>query len=259
VATYTTRSEVAAFLVGALVLASLASLGARPASAASSTCGSGSKFVGVQLAVGQASSGDGVQSNMEARFPFLCSSISGERWSLGTVMISPCCQDAWAQIGWIRNTTLCCHRFFWQWKKDNLTAKTAYWGNPTVHTRYNFKVTRLASDGHLHMLYLNPDQTPPSNQAGWDPETNFDPYVEWDTRHMTVFAEVGHPGSDVAGTESAKASNVEILVRPRGGAWEDPSTWSTFNDRPCYYHRATINAYKSFNTWTDPLNHGTTC
>lgn len=254
-------AEVASFLAGVVLFTAFTWTFASKAEAASSTCGTGgSYFVGVQLAVQQSSNGDGVQSNVENRFPLLCTSTSAERFSLGTVMISRPDGTGWAQIGSIRNTTLCCHRFFWQWTRGTgFSVSTAYWGDPVLHQNTNFKVTRLAADGHLHMIYLNPDQTPPCNQAGFCPETDFDPSQSWGGQHLTAFAEVSHPGNDVNGSASAKADFASILVRPLGGGWQDPSTWSTFNDRPCYYHRGTVSQYTFFRTWTDPINHGTQC
>jgi hypothetical protein len=257
------RSEIAALIVGLTTVASLW-ITAGTAAAASSTCGThGNYFVVVIPQTQDGSNADGVQSNIEARSPALCSSVSTERFSLGTVLIGGNGgADGYAQIGWTRDTNLCCLRFFWQWQQsDGSTVHTGFWGSPSVGTRYNFKVTRLASDGLLHMNYLDPDQRPPCNQNGFCPETNFDPHSAWSGHHAEVFGEVNYPGNDMPGLAGAKAEFAQIQVRPLNTGWQNPaSTWLLqFNDRPCYWHLGDADQPVLLRTWTDPVNHGTFC
>lgn len=109
------------------------------------------------------------------------------------------------------------------------------------------------------MLYLNPDVTPPCNQAGFCPETNFDPHQAWTHQIASSFAETSRPGSDVAGTDSLRADYANIKVRPIDGGWQDANGWQGFNSRFCYYHQGNTDVAVHFVTWTEPLNHGTSC
>jgi hypothetical protein len=252
--------EVAAFLIGATFLATTIPLGST-AEAAASSCGaapSGNFHIGMYLESG--SELDGVQSDVEARDPALCPT-SADRFSLQSPMIYRSDGTGWAQIGVWNLTSLCCFRFMWQWKRgDSYGLNTGNWGTPDPFLRYNFKVTREASDGHLHMLYSDPDITPPCNQSGFCPETNFDPHSAWTQQLGTIFSETTHAGNDMAGTDSTRADYDDILVRSINGGWRNANSWSGIpNQRPCYWHRDTVTSLVHFRTWTDPINHGTTC
>jgi hypothetical protein len=255
------RTDFALLIVGVLFLTMLP----RVSQAASSSCGAqGNYFDGVNGLGDFSADADGVQSDIEARYPALCTGTA-TRFVLGTALIGsdqPSDINGWAQIGWILDTDLCCLRFFWQWAKDRpqTPLRTAFWGNPELYTRYNFKVTRLATDGHLHMLYLDPDIAPPCNQAGICPETSFDPHDAWPGfQDAQVFGEVSHPGMDMPGIDSNRADFAAILSRRPGGPWENPDAWTPGNDRPCYWKWLDVSTPTYFRTWTDPFTHGTSC
>lgn len=251
--------EASAFLA-CLVLAVLVTSFNSSALAASATCGAqGNYHVGVEVQV-PGGDADGVQSDVEARFPDLCTSVSTTRFSDSHVMIYRSNGIGWAQIGVTRDTSLCCFRFVWQWKKDaSSNLRTGFWGNPSVGTRYNLKVTRRSDTGRLHMLYLDPDVEPPCDQSGFCPRTNFDPHQAWTNQLAQAFAETSRPGSDAAGQHENRASFADIRVRPLDESWREPVSWSAFNPRSCYCHRDTVSTYVHFRTWTHPINHGTTC
>jgi hypothetical protein len=229
--------------------------------ATASTCGSygpyhqGKKFdVSVEL--------DAIQADVEARSPGLCNgSTVNQKFSGQSPMVYRDSLEGWAQIGVWHNDSLCCFRYFWQWKRDAGSAThTGTWGLPTTGSIYNFKVIRFDSDGHLHMLWGDPDKVPPSNQDGFDPETTFDPHVEWDFQRAEAFSEVTYVGNDIAGTDSNRASFRNIQVQSIAGGWRTPNSWANMdNDFPCFFHTDGITAPDDFVTWTDPISHGTSC
>jgi hypothetical protein len=249
--------------LGALVCGALVPNGT--ALAASANCGTGGGYHDYLNGIDPVpfdSFADGIQADIEIRFPNICGQ-GVTRYVLGSVLIgrNSATIRGWAQIGWMRSTDLCCLRYFWQWvKDDNSNVYTAFWGNPDVGTKVNFKVTRLAEDGHLNMFYGNPDQMPPCNQAFFCPETDFDPHILWSSQHAEVFAESSHPGNDMPGTLSNKAAFDAIKTRPLNTGWSAPYNWSQWgSDRPCYWRNDANGEPTLFLTWTNPTAHGTTC
>ncbi len=65
-------------------------------------------------------------------------------------------------------------RYFWEWTKNGSDTYQAKWGDPPLGSAVNFTTSRYPSDGYIHMYYAN-GNTPPDNQYGNHPKTNFDP------------------------------------------------------------------------------------
>jgi len=250
-------------VISVLIAVAISFVGAE-ARAASSTCGPTAPenfFVGVKQVdpPGVGLQSDGIQANIEARSPDLCSTVT-PRFEVQSPQIYRSNGTGLAQIGVLKDLNFSHLVFFWQWVKDATAgpSHSGVWGQPDLLTKYNFKVTRLAADGHLHMLYLNPDVTPDCKD-GFCPHTDFDPHVEWNDNFASVFSEVNRPGSDAAGQAGSKADYTAILIRPTGGNWQDPVAWTPDNDRTCYFNRETVHAFTNFVTYTNPIAHGTSC
>ncbi len=89
--------------------------------------------------------------------------------------------------------------FFWQWTRDALRypVYSHWWGNPSIGSVHNYKVSRYASDGNIHLLL--DDGNAQCASDGTCGVTGFDPFVRWPDVRAEFHAETHYYESDMAG------------------------------------------------------------
>jgi hypothetical protein len=133
--------------------------------------------------------------------------------------------------------------------------ETKYWGNPSLGSTHNFKVTWDSTDNHLH-LFLD-DSTVPCNGGGACSETPWNPRSVWGGSSGQIYGETQHKNDDILGYSGSH----ETFSSVQEQSYSDLGTWHSYSltgqNSWCFYNRqqdgSTPN--QKFDIWTDPVDH----
>jgi hypothetical protein len=204
----------------------------------------------------------GGRADILVKNPALCTEQGVTRYSSAWTMVTSTQSGAgWAQIGYDKGDDHGLQlEFFWQSGSCSSTClNTSFFGNPSVGTKYNFRVERLASDGKVRMKLCDPG-SPPSSSCTTYHTTTWDPFQQWSETHVQWFGETKQKSSDMPGVFSERVGFTQIDIKIS-------ATWIDADVDPCHgsanspcgtlydaYHFAWINSPTSFEIWTAPVD-----
>lgn len=103
----------------------------------------------------------GTEAEIDVDVGALCQSGNGpDTFTTSWVMLADQ-TNGYAQVGHMfKNFGSNNHRFFYEYDEGPSGFTRVFWGNPVFGNHHNFRVSRFASDGHIH--FIVEDNNPPS-------------------------------------------------------------------------------------------------
>lgn len=253
-------------MVALLLFVSLL-LPATQATAASGSCGTSSnRFSGYSIHPTNTFM-NGVSAWIKLRTWGNCTS-AGFHADSEWVMIQPSNpgsgQNGWVQIGYQHDTNGN-FKFFWQVFNGTSCCSGSAWGSPSVGANDQFTVERdnpsgcSSSSGYCLTMKLNGTRCHQENGVQVCMLTTFDPHTLWSNgTFATAAGEVDYAGDDMAGY-STSHTLWTLLSEKDGGTWINTDPLSVTGPTCAWFKHSNGGSTSSFDSWTDPVNHNTSC
>jgi hypothetical protein len=196
----------------------------------------------------------GAQSDIEIRDATTCSTSGHPTYVASWSMLAESGGfGGYAQIGYVV-TLGSPRRYLWQWSKDgSAPIYTAKWGTPPLQSTVSFTASRYPSDGHIHLYYAI-GTTPPDNQLGNHPETNFDPLNAWADSATEFASETQDRQNDLPGGAQDHQGFTSVQEKNINEVWGSQTFNATDSTNLCYFNKAKYSD-SHFGVWTDPQDH----